>query len=80
MGKEVRKMVGDKSLDSYPRYTANIISTEAEYKAWQDFFKPMKDEPALSRAIEIGEKEIKARLELIKQNCEAVAAAIDNFS
>ena len=77
---EIKKMMGDKSLDSYPRYTANIIRTEAEFNAWQDFFKPMKDESALSRAIQIGEKEIKARLELIKQDRNAVVTAIDNYS
>ena len=68
----VKKTLGDKSLDSYPRYTANIIRTGAEFKDWQEFFEPMRDDPVLSRAIEIGEREITARLKLIKKDREAV--------
>ena len=72
----VKKLVGDKSLDSYPRYMANVIRTEKEYKEWQDFFKPMQDNPALARAIKIGEKEIKARLKLIAADQKDVYAII----
>ena len=68
--------MGDKSLDAYPRYTANIIRTESEFEAWKDFFLPMKDEPALARAIEIGEKEIAARLRLIKNDRDVVVKAL----
>ncbi len=64
----VKKMMGDKSLDAYPRYTANIIRTEEGFRAWKEFFEPMREDPALKRAIEIGEKEIAARLELIKND------------
>ncbi len=74
----VKKMMGDKSLDAYPRYTANLIRTEEGFKAWQEFFEPMREDPALKRAIEIGEKEIAARLELIKNDREAVEKALKN--
>ena len=69
---EVAKMAGDKSLDSYPRYMANIIRTNKEYQEWLEFFEPMSDNPALARAIAIGKKEIVARLKLIKEDQEAV--------
>ena len=72
----LKKTMGDKSLDSYPRYTANIARTEAEFAAWREFFLPMRDDPALTRAIEIGEKEIAARLKLIKKDRKAVIEAI----
>lgn len=72
--------MGDKSLDAYPRYSANIIRTEAEYEAWRDFFEAKRKDPALKRAIEIGEKEIKARLELIEKDCKAVVEALKDFS
>ena len=68
----LRKTMGDKSLDAYPRYTANLIRTEAEFEAWRDFFDPMRTKPVLVRAIEIGEKEIRARLELIENDRKAV--------
>lgn len=73
----VKKMAGDKSLDSYPRYMANVIRAEKEYRAWRDFFRPMKDNPALARAIKIGEREIKARLKLIADDKAAVCAELD---
>lgn len=73
----VKKMAGDKSLDSYPRYMANVIRAEKEYRAWRDFFEPMKDNPALARAIKIGEREIKARLKLIADDKAEVCAELD---
>lgn len=72
----VRRTMGDKSLDAYPRYTANIIRTQSEYNKWQEFFKPMQNNPALSRAIEIGNKEIKSRLNLIQSDSNAVIEAL----
>ena len=72
----VRGLAGDKSIDSYPRYTANVIRTEREFKAWQEFFEPMRDNPALARAIEIGAKEIAARLKLIDDDRTAVYEAV----
>ncbi len=74
----VKTMLGDKSLDAYPRYTANIIRTEEGLKAWQGFFGPMREDPALKRAIEIGKKEITARLKLIKNDREGVFKALKN--
>lgn len=68
----LRKVAGDKSLENYPRYTANVIRSEADYKAWKDFFDAMRNDSALSRAITIGEKEIKARLKLIRGDADGV--------
>lgn len=72
----VKKLAGDKSLDSYPRYMANMIRTDKEYKEWREFFIPMKDNPALARAIKIGENEIIARLKLIADDQEKVYKAL----
>ena len=68
----VTKMAGDKSLDNYPRYIANAVKTEKEFEAYCDFFDPMKENPALSRAIEVGENEMRAQLKLIKADKAAV--------
>ena len=75
----VRNLAGDKSLDSYPRYMANVIRTEEEYKVWCNFFKSMQDDPALSRVIKIGEKEIKARLKLVAADKKAVYQALNDI-
>lgn len=72
----VKKMSGEKSLDSYPRYMANVIRTKREFEEWQEFFNPMKGNPALARAIKIGKKEIEARLRLIESDQQSVYAII----
>ena len=73
----VKKMVGgDKSLDHYPRLTANMVRTEEEFEAWLEFFRPMSQDPAFKRTIEIGRNEIRARLKLIASDGEAVVKAV----
>ena len=68
----VKEISGDKSLDNYPRYIAGAVRTEAEFKAWREFFEPMADDPALARAIEMGANEIRARLKLIAEDGDGV--------
>ncbi|MBQ2695547.1 M1 family metallopeptidase [Candidatus Saccharibacteria bacterium] len=75
----VKGLAGDKSLDNYPRYTANIIKTEADAVAWREFFDGMRSDPALTRAIEIGDNEIRARLKLIETDKKAVHEALDRM-
>ncbi|MBQ6593478.1 M1 family metallopeptidase [Candidatus Saccharibacteria bacterium] len=72
----VKNLAGDKSLDNYPRYTATSVRNGAEYRAWCDFFEPMKDNLALNRAIEVGKREIEARLKLIAADQTAVWNAL----
>ena len=73
----VKKMSGDKSLDNYPRYTANSIKTKKEYDKYLKFFEPLGKELALKRAIEMGKNEITARLELIEADQKAVFDELD---
>ena len=75
----VEGLAGDKSIESYPRYTASGVRTEAEYEAWREFFEPMSKNPALSRAIEVGKNEIRARLKLIQKNRAAMHDALKDF-
>ena len=72
----VRRIGGDKSLDSYPTLIARVARTEEEFNQYCEFFEPMLGDPSLKRAVEIGINEIKARLELIKKNRELVLEAI----
>ncbi len=71
----VKKISGDKSLDNYPRYMAGSVKTKKEYEGYRKFFGPMKENPALKRAIEIGENEIRARLELLTADRDEVIRA-----
>ena len=68
----VRKMSGDKSLSDYPMFVARLARTNDELEKYVGFFGPMRKDPALSRAIEIGEGEIRARVELIRKYRDSV--------
>ena len=68
----VKEMAGDKSLDNYPRYIAASLKAEEDFDKYCDFFEPMKDDPVLARAIEVGKNEARAKLDLIKADKEAV--------
>ncbi|MBR2709578.1 M1 family metallopeptidase [Candidatus Saccharibacteria bacterium] len=70
-------MMGEKTMDSYPRYIANLMRTEDELTSYIDFFGPKKNDPVLTRAIEIGEKEIRARINLITTDRPAVLRALE---
>lgn len=67
---------GDKSYDVFIRYAANALITRSELKQFKDFFTPMLDQPALSRTIELGIREIEGRVELIERDFEAVKGAL----
>ena len=68
---------GDKSYDVLIRYTANALITRAELKEFKEYFTPMLDQPALSRTIELGIREIEGRVELIERDFEAVRGALE---
>lgn len=72
----VKEMSGDKSIENYPRYTAGSVRTEEEFRAWRDFFEPLREDLALKRAIEVGENENRARLKLIKKDQAKVFAVL----
>ncbi len=72
----VKRISGDKALDSYPTVIARLTRTEEEYDKFMEFFGPMENDSLMARAIKIGKNEIKARLELINKNKKAVLEAI----
>ena len=75
----VRETAGDKTLEGYPRYMAGVARTEKEFDMWKEFFWPMKNDAAVSRAIVIGEKEIRARLKLISEDQKDVITKLMNL-
>jgi aminopeptidase N len=64
----------DKTYDMFPRYAASVCSTPAQLARFQAFFEPKKDQPALSRNIEIGVEEITNRVAWLKRDLAAVQA------
>ena len=67
---------GDKSYDDFPRYAASGLSTRDQLNDYTTFFEPMKSIPALTRTIDLGIKEIQARVELIEEDSAVVVAAL----
>lgn len=63
---------GDKSYDDFVNYTANGLINRQQLNEFRDFFTPMKDIPALKRAIEVGLNELESRVELIERDGSAV--------
>lgn len=63
---------GDKSCDSFIRYAANGLMTKGELDKFSQLFTPMLNQPALTRTIELGIREIEGRVELIERDFEAV--------
>lgn len=72
----IRKTGGDKTLSDYPMLISRVARTDEELKKFIDFFGPMKDDPALARAVQIGENEIKSRIKLINARKDEVHQAL----
>lgn len=67
---------GDKSYDEFPRYAAMGLMTGEQLAQYKAFFLPLRDQPALTRCIDLGITEITARLELIARDVGAVRQAL----
>lgn len=70
------KFESDKSYDSFPRYAASGLSTMEWKQRFDEFFGPLKDQPALTRAIELGSRDIEGRAVWIERDVETLIAAL----
>ena len=70
---------GDKSYDEFPRYAAMGLMTNEQFSQYKTFFVPMREQPALTRSIDLGITEIAARLDLIARDGDAVRASLHNL-
>ena len=59
---------GDKNYNDFPRYAGGILRTRENLEEFIEFFAPLKNNPSLTRAIEMGEREIRSRVELIERD------------
>ncbi len=73
------KFDGDKSYNDFPRYSGAILRTEKQLQEFKEFFNPLKSDPSLTRAIEMGEREIAGRVDLIKQDKTAIDKFLQNL-
>lgn len=67
---------GDKSYDDYPRYAATGLSTREKLDEYVAFFTPLREQKSLTRVIDMGIREISARVDLIEADREAVRLAL----
>lgn len=72
----VKTFGGDKSYDDFARYSASFLQTDEQLKEYKSFFEPMKDQPALTRVIELGISELQARVALIESQRDDVSDAL----
>ncbi len=68
----VEKMSGEKSIEDYPRYTANTIKTGEEAEKFFNFFDKFKNSPILSRALTVARTEIESRIKLIDADMDGI--------
>ena len=69
---------GDKSYDNFIRYAASALLTRDELNDFTKFTKPLRAEPALTRTIDLGIREIAGRVALIERDKAAVIDALKN--
>lgn len=66
----------DKSYDYFPRYSASILNKRSQLEEYRKFFTPLRDEPALTRTIDVGLLDLEGRISLIERDANSVAEAL----
>lgn len=69
---------GDKSYDDYPRYAASGLISAEQLQQYRAFFEPLRSQVSLTRVIDMGISELKARVELVESDKSGVRAALLN--
>lgn len=70
---------GDKNYNDFPRYAGGILRTRENLEEFIDFFAPLKNDPSLTRAIEMGEREIRSRVELIERDKAGIEEFLESY-
>jgi aminopeptidase N len=74
-----KTFASDKSHDYFPRYSANLLGTRQQLQEYRDFFTPLRDNPSLTRSIDMGVLDLEGRIALLERDGPAVAAALTEF-
>lgn len=67
---------GDKSYDDYPRYAASGLVSHEQLEEYKAFFGPLRSQVSLTRVIDMGISELKARVDLIESDSGRVRAVL----
>ncbi len=73
------QFASDKSHDYFPRYSASILSTREQFNEYRAFFTPLRNNPSLVRAIDMGLLDLEGRIELLERDKTSVANALRNI-
>ncbi|MBR3365926.1 M1 family metallopeptidase [Candidatus Saccharibacteria bacterium] len=77
----VEEMMGDKSVDLYPRYWASSVRTAEEAEDFSNFFTPLAERnPAITRAVALAKVEIDSRLKLLSMDNRDVHKKLEKFA
>jgi aminopeptidase N len=66
----------DKSQDYFPRYSASILNSRHYLEDYTQFFSPFREQPALTRAIDMGILDLQGRVDLVERDSKAVGVAL----
>ena len=76
----IEEMMGDKSVDLYPRYLASSVRTAKEAAEFSDFFSPLAERnSAITRAVALAKVEIDSRLKLLSMDNKDVHKKLKNL-
>lgn len=67
---------GDKSYDYFPRYSASLLASRTQLQEYIEFFTPLRDNPALTRTIDMGIRDLEGRIALVERDRAAVIGAL----
>lgn len=70
---------GDKSHDYFPRYTGSFLTTRQQLTEYKSFFDPMKSNPSLARAIDMGIRDLEGRIALLERDSADVATRLESI-
>ncbi len=76
----VEEMMGDKSVDLYPRYFASSVRTKEQAEEFNNFFSPLAERnSAITRAVALAKVEIDSRLKLLAMDNDDVHRKLAKF-
>lgn len=70
---------GDKSYDSFPRYAANLLTKRDQLDEYEAFFAPLRNNPALTRTIDMGLRDLAGRIALLERDTPVVVDGLRNL-
>jgi aminopeptidase N len=77
----IDSIFGDgKNHDDFPRFIASALSKRGQLDEYCKFFIPLRQDPTLTRVIDMGISEIKNRVELIERDKTLVKTALNNLA